>query len=185
MYRLTFTIDTPGFPEDLSNRKAVQFAHRLKEAVEEAVGKHDGDIQHDEVEWIHFELDEGPWTFADEETLADLVCHLDFNQDIMPSEIDAWLDENADDEEQAARVAGEYRHRRRQGLIPLTDYQIRVGLESCVGMARTADVATVRQLGGTLSETAQYAWGHLMGEPEVPAVETVEEHIDMALESRV
>lgn len=114
MYRLSFTIDTPGFPEDSTNVRTAQRAYALQQAVWEAVGKLDGDVQHDDVEWVGG-TDEGPWTFADEEVIVSLGFHienpptgvsLDSEEDIVN-----WLFNETDGEEQSARVYAEWRRR--------------------------------------------------------------------------
>lgn len=116
-YRITMTVDVPDGekPQD-----AARIAYSTMSDMEEAAAKRDGDIQDYDVEWYGFGDDEeGPWTYADEELLRTLVEDtvgpgLDDDDDEW---IDNWLRDEADSDEQAARVACELRMRRERGEL--------------------------------------------------------------------
>jgi len=51
----------------------------------------------------------------------------------------------------------------------LTGDEIKEVLERTVGLARACDVMVILTLGGTIEEAAEYAWDHLLGEPDSPS----------------
>lgn len=112
-YRIAITFDIPDQAEGPTTKTAESAFQALSD-VEEAVGKHNGDTQYDDVEWYGFEpnadeLTQNSWTYADEELLNNLIWSwrearakdLDFD-------IVEWVDGETDDADQSTRILREF-----------------------------------------------------------------------------